>query len=240
MNIIKARDYDEICNITARYIVRQLIEKPDGTLGLATGSSPIGVYEKLADYYNEGLIDFSGAYTVNLDEYIGLGKAHKQSYYYYMKKNLFDKINIPKNHTYIPNGLATDSKMECMRYDECIKLRGGTDLQLLGLGHNGHIGFNEPSGEFSGGTHRVNLSKSTRRANARFFASSKDVPKQAYTVGIKTIMQARRIVMIVSGGDKKDILSRVLHEGVDPKVPATVLQLHPCATIIADKDALGE
>ncbi len=240
MNIIEAKDYDEICKIAANYIARQLIAKPCSTLGLATGSSPIGVYDRLVDYYNDGLIDFSGSYTFNLDEYVGLGRAHRQSYYYYMKKKLFNKINIPRDHIHIPNGLSKDSDKECMCYDECIRARGGIDLQLLGLGHNGHIGFNEPSSKFSGGTHKVALSDSTRRANARFFAEKSEVPSEAYTVGIKTIMQSKSIIMIVSGRDKRDILSRVINGEVDPRVPATVLQLHPFVTIIADKEALSK
>jgi glucosamine-6-phosphate deaminase len=233
MKIVKATSYQDMSRKAANIISAQVILYPHSVLGLATGSSPIGTYEQLAEWYRKGDIDFSQVTTVNLDEYCGLDENNKQSYRYFMNQHLFSKINIPLEHTYVPNGRAENVETECKRYDELIASLGGIDLQLLGLGHNGHIGFNEPSVAFEKTTHCVNLGESTIEANARFFNSIDEVPKQAITMGIKSIMQAKKILLIVNGEDKKEILHRSLYGPVTPSVPASILQLHPDLTVVA-------
>ena len=208
MKIIKTADYNEMSRKAANLIGAQVIMKPDCILGLATGSSPIGTYKELIKRCEEGDLDFSQVQSVNLDEYKGLSRDNDQSYYYFMNHNLFDHINIDKANTHVPNGMESDAEKECANYEELIKSLGGIDLQLLGLGHNGHIGFNEPAEEFDKVTHCVDLQESTIEANKRFFASADDVPRQAYTMGIGTIMSAKKIVVVVSGEDKADIVKR--------------------------------
>ena len=214
--------------------------KPDCVLGLATGSSPLGTYRQLIEWYKKGDLDFSEVKSVNLDEYKGLPKDNDQSYYYFMHQNFFKDININPENTHIPNGMEPDSEKECSRYNQVISDLGGIDLQLLGLGHNGHIGFNEPDTAFAKMTHCVDLAPSTIEANKRFFASADDVPRQAYTMGIKTIMQARKILLIVSGEDKAQILYDVLNGPITPHVPASILQLHSDVTVVADEAALSK
>jgi glucosamine-6-phosphate deaminase len=239
MRIYKAKDYKDLSRKAANIISAQVIMKPDCVLGLATGSSPVGTYRQLIDWYNKGDLDFSSVKTVNLDEYKGLTKDNDQSYYYFMYNNFFKDININMENTNIPDGTEPDSKKECDRYNQVIADLGGIDLQLLGLGHNGHIGFNEPDAAFEKMTHCVDLTPSTIEANKRFFASADEVPKQAYTMGIKTIMQAKKILLIVSGGEKAQILRDVLLGPVTPHVPASILQLHNDVTIVADEAALS-
>lgn len=239
MKIIKATNYKSMSRKAANIISAQVILKPDSVLGLATGSTPIGVYEQLIEWYRKDDIDFSKVHTVNLDEYCGLSASHAQSYAYYMHSNFFDKVNIPKAHCNLPNGQAADVEAECARYDSMITELGGIDLQLLGIGHTGHIGFNEPDEAFDKMTHRVKLTEQTIGANARFFGSIDEVPTNAITMGIKAIMQARSILLIASGSDKADILSRALQGPVTPAVPASILQLHPHVTVVADEDALA-
>lgn len=224
----------------AHIIASQVILNPDCVLGLATGSTPVGTYKNLIEWYNNGDLDFSQITSCNLDEYRGLSGEHDQSYRYFMNHNLFDHVNIRKECTYVPDGLEEDSDKAARDYDQIIADQGGIDLQLLGLGHNGHIGFNEPADEFPKGTHVVNLTESTIQANKRFFASEADVPRQAYTMGIGTIMSAKKILVVVSGEDKAEILNKVINGPITPQVPASILQLHPDVTIVADEAALSK
>ncbi len=239
MKIIKASDYQSMCRKAANILSAQVILFPNSVLGLATGSTPIGVYQQLVEWYNKGDIDFSKVRTVNLDEYRGLSTSHDQSYRYYMNSHFFDLVNIVKENTNMPNGLAEDTKTECMRYDALINSMGGIDLQLLGIGHNGHIGFNEPDEAFDKMTHCVKLNERTLEANARFFNSADEVPKYAYTMGIKAIMQAKKILLVVNGAEKADILREALMGPVTPRVPGSILQLHPDVTVVADEKALA-
>lgn len=240
MRIYKVKNYEELSKKAANIIASQVILKPDCVLGLATGSTPIGTYENLAAKYEAGELDFSEVTSVNLDEYKGLDGSNDQSYRYFMNHNLFSKINIPLERTNVPDGTEEDSQKACHSYDKIIEDLGGIDLQLLGLGHNGHIGFNEPADHFPKGTHCVDLAESTIQANKRFFENEKDVPRQAYTMGIKTIMDARMVLVIVNGEGKADILNKVINGPVTPQVPASILQLHPNAVIIADEAALSK
>ena len=240
MRIIKAKDYDDLSRKAANIISAQVLLKPDCVLRLATGSTPIGTYKQLIEWYEKGDLDFSAAKSVNLDEYRGLTKDNDQSYYYFMYNNLFKHININMENTNVPDGTEPDSEKECSRYENVIEAYGGVDLQLLGLGHNGHIGFNEPDKDFPRTTHCVDLTQSTIEANKRFFASVDDVPKQAYTMGIGTIMKARKILLVVSGADKAQILHDVLCGPVTPEVPASILQLHSDVIVVADEAAMAK
>lgn len=224
----------------ANVISAQVIMKPDCVLGLATGSSPLGTYKQLIDWYNKGDLDFTEVKSVNLDEYKGLTKENDQSYYYFMYNNFFKHVNINLDNTNVPDGTEPDSDKECSRYEGIIRGLGGVDLQLLGLGHNGHIGFNEPDDAFATITHCVDLQPSTIEANKRFFASIDDVPKQAYSMGIGTIMRAKKILLIVSGAEKADILKEVLYGPVTPRVPGSILQLHNDVVVVADDAALSK
>lgn len=240
MKIYKAKDYKDMSRKAANIISAQVIMKPNCVLGLATGSTPIGTYDQLVEWYNKGDLDFSEVTTVNLDEYKGLPRTNDQSYYYFMHQHLFDRVNIDPERTNVPNGMEPDAEKECGRYEELIRSLGGVDLQLLGLGHNGHIGFNEPGEAFEKETHCVDLTESTIEANKRFFASADDVPKQAYTTGIKTIMQAKKILIVVNGENKADIVERAFFGPVTPEVPASILQLHNDVTLVGDEAALAK
>lgn len=240
MRIYKTKDYEDMSRKAANIISAQVILKPDCVLGLATGSTPIGLYKQLVEWFEKGDLDFSKVQTVNLDEYKGLNRENDQSYYYFMHDNLFDHINIPEENTHLPNGMEMDSEKECARYTKLIQSMGGVDLQLLGIGHNGHIGFNEPSESFDKEVHCVNLTQSTIEANKRFFASADDVPKQAYTMGIKTIMQAKKILIVANGEGKADIVRDAFFGPITPQVPASVLQLHDDVTLVADEAALSK
>ena len=240
MRIYKGKDYADMSRKAANIISAQVIMKPDCVLGLATGSTPIGLYRQLVAWYEKGDLDFSEVRTVNLDEYKGLSRENDQSYYYFMHHNLFDHVNLPAENSHLPNGMEPDSDKECRRYSALIRSMGGVDLQLLGIGHNGHIGFNEPGDAFDNDVHCVNLTQSTIEANKRFFASADDVPKQAYTMGIKTIMQAKKILIVASGEDKADIVRDAFFGPITPKVPASVLQLHNDVTLVADEAALSK
>lgn len=239
MKIIRAKDYNDMSRKAANIISAQVIMKPACVLGLATGSTPIGTYAQLVEWYQKGDLDFSEVTTVNLDEYKGITRDNEQSYYYFMNDNLFSKVNINLERTFLPDGMEPDSDKACEDYNRIIASVGGVDLQLLGLGHNGHIGFNEPGMAFEAETHCVNLTESTMKANQRFFASMEDVPKQAYTMGIKTIMQAKKILVVVSGEDKAEIVKEAFFGPITPKVQASVLQLHNDVTIVADEAALS-
>lgn len=240
MKIIRAKDYRDMSRKAANIISAQIIMKPDCVLGLATGSTPVGAYEQLVEWYNKGDLDFAGVTTVNLDEYRGIAKEHPQSYYRFMQEKLFSKVNIRPERTFIPDGMEADAEKACRAYNEIIEKIGGIDMQLLGLGHNGHIGFNEPGTAFEAQTHLVELTESTKKANQRFFASDEDVPHQAYTMGIKTIMQAKKILMVVSGADKAGIVKEAFFGAITPKVQASVLQLHKDVILVADEAALSE
>ena len=240
MRLIRAKDYQDMSRKAANIISAQVIMKPNCVLGLATGSTPIGTYDQLVEWYNKGDLDFSEVTTVNLDEYKGLPRTNDQSYYYFMHQHLFDRVNIDPERTNVPNGMEPDAEKECGRYEELIRSLGGVDLQLLGLGHNGHIGFNEPGEAFEKETHCVDLTESTIEANKRFFASADDVPKQAYTMGIKTIMQAKKILIVVNGENKADIVERAFFGPVTPEVPASILQLHNDVTLVGDEAALAK
>ena len=240
MRVYRAKDYKDMSRKAANIISAQVIMKPNCVLGLATGSTPIGTYDQLVEWYNKGDLDFSEVTTVNLDEYKGLPRTNDQSYYYFMHQHLFDRVNIDPERTNVPNGMEPDAEKECGRYEELIRSLGGVDLQLLGLGHNGHIGFNEPGEAFEKETHCVDLTESTIEANKRFFASADDVPKQAYTMGIKTIMQAKKILIVVNGENKADIVERAFFGPVTPEVPASILQLHNDVTLVGDEAALAK
>ena len=240
MRVYVGKDYEEMSRIAANVLSAQVTMKPDCVLGLATGSTPIGTYKCLAERCSAGDLDFSQITSVNLDEYRGLPHENDQSYYYFMHDNLFSKVNIDLNNTYVPDGTIADAEEACSKYEEIIASTGGVDLQLLGLGHNGHIGFNEPADVFPMLTHCVDLTESTIQANARFFASKEEVPTQAYTMGIQTIMNAKKILVVVSGADKAAIVKKAFFGEVTPQVPASILQLHQDVTIVGDEAAFAE
>ncbi len=240
MRIYVTENYQEMSRQAANILSAQIILKPDCVLGLATGSSPIGTYDQLVEWYKKGDLDFSEVKTVNLDEYRGLTRDNDQSYYYFMHHHLFDRVNIDLDNTNVPDGMEPDSDKECARYEELIRSMGGVDIQLLGIGHNGHIGFNEPDAAFARTTHCVDLTESTIEANKRFFASADDVPRQAYTMGIGTIMKAKKILLIASGEDKAEILAKAFYGPITPEVPASILQLHDDVTLVADKAAMSK
>lgn len=239
MKIYRASDYQDMSRKAANILSAQVILQPASVLGLATGSSPQGVYKQLVEWYKKGDIDFSEVTTINLDEYKGLGPADSQSYRHFMRENLFRHVNIRPENTYLPDGLAVDGAAECGRYDEIIARHGGIDMQLLGVGRNGHIGFNEPGEAFEKGTHLVALTESTINANKRFFDREEQVPRYAFTMGIRSIMRARHILLIVSGKDKAEIVKMAFNGPVTPYVPASVLQLHNRVTVVGDADALS-
>lgn len=239
MNIIKAKDYSDMSRKAANIISAQIIMKPDCVLGLATGSTPLGIYQQLIEWYQKGDLDFLHVSTVNLDEYKGLSADSEQSYHYFMQKNFFDSINISLEHTHVPDGMEPDIRKACAAHDGIISALGGVDLQLLGLGLNGHIGFNEPGASFEKETHCVNLTESTILANSRFFTAIEDVPTQAYTMGIKSIMMARKILLTVSGKNKARIVAQAFQGPVTPQVPASILQMHPDVTLVGDEEALS-
>lgn len=239
MRIYREKDYDAMSRRAASIIAAQVVSKPDCVLGLATGSTPIGAYRQLAQWNRQGDLSFKEVRTVNLDEYCGLAPTHDQSYRYFMQDNLFDHVDIVPGNTHVPNGLAGDADAECARYEQVVAALGYADLQLLGLGRNGHIGFNEPCARFPVDTHLVDLTESTIEANARFFAGAGDVPRQALTMGVGTIMRARKILLVVSGADKADAVAKTVQGPVTPEVPASILQLHPDVTIVGDEAALS-
>ena len=231
MKFITVDNYETLSRKAASIIATEIVSKPNCVLGLATGSSPVGTYKNLIEWCKNGDLDFSNVTSINLDEYTGLDGTNDQSYRYFMNNNLFDYINIDKANTYVPDGKATDLKAECEAYDNRIK-EMGIDIQLLGIGLDGHIGFNEPDEFFTKETHLVTLDPSTIEANARFFESIDDVPKTAVTMGIGGIMAAKKVLLIANGQAKKDILEKAFFGPIDPKVPASILQLHPDVTVI--------
>lgn len=240
MNIIKAKDYQDMSRKATNIISAQVIMKPDCVLGLATGSTPVGAYEQLVDWYKKGDLDFSKVSSVNLDEYRGLKRTDPQSYYYFMHEHLFSHVNIREEATHVPDGTNPDADAACAEHERIIRELGGIDLQLLGLGNNGHIGFNEPCECFEKTTHCVDLTQSTIEANSRFFQSIEEVPTQAYTMGIGTIMAAKKILVVVNGEGKADIVARAFWGPVTPEVPASILQMHPDVIVVADEAALSK
>ena len=240
MVLYQAKDYKDMSRKAANIISAQVIMKPNAVLGLATGSTPVGAYEQLVEWYNKGDIDFSQVTSVNLDEYKGLSGDNDQSYRYFMNKNLFDHVNIDKARTFVPDGTEPDSK-SCMCKIQCDHSTafGGIDLQLLGIGGNGHIGFNEPGSAFESLTHCVALKEDTIKANARFFETMDDVPKYAYTMGVKNIMSAKKVLLLASGKNKAKAVYESFFGPIVPGVPASVLQLHNDVIVIADEEALS-
>lgn len=237
MRIVIAKDYVELSKKAANLLASQITLKPNSVLGLATGSTPMGAYSELIRIYEEGDISFGEVVTFNLDEYYGLDKENAQSYYYFMMENLFKHVNINKNNIYIPDGRAKDIDNECIEYEFKIKQAGGIDLQLLGIGRNGHIGFNEPDVKFEAQTHLVTLDEDTIEANSRFFTAMEDVPRRAISMGIKTIMHSKKIVLLASGEEKAETINNMINGKITPELPASVLQLHPDVVVLLDEKA---
>lgn len=239
MKIIEAKDYQDMSKIAADYMIKKVCAFPKLKLGLATGGTPIGIYSNLiADHQKNGT-SYHGVTSFNLDEYVGLSAHDPNSYRYYMNHNLFDHIDIQKNNTFVPHGDVDDIQRECAVYEDLLQKHKGIDIQILGIGKNGHIGFNEPGTSFESETHVVELTPSTRKANERFFNSLEEVPTKAITMGIATIMKSKEILLLISGEQKKEALERLLTGNVDESFPASVLKKHPYVTIIADKAAIA-
>lgn len=239
MEVIKVKDYDALSEKASEILAEKLQKLSNPVLGLATGSTPEGLYQKLIKKFEQGDISFKHAISFNLDEYVGLKEEDPNSYRYYMNEKLFNHVDIPQDKTYVPRGDAADPEKACSDYEGKIKEAGNIDIQVLGMGLNGHIGFNEPNTPFTSETHIVDLDDSTRAANARFFNSLEDVPTQAMTMGIATIMKSKAILLLVSGEKKAETLAKVIQGNVSEALPATVLQRHPNVTIIADEAALS-
>lgn len=237
MRIYKVKDYKNLSKKAAQIISSQIILKEDSVLGLATGSTPEGLYGELIELYKDNVIDFSEVTTFNLDEYYGMHRHNSQSYYHYMRKNLLDHINVKKESINIPNGLAKDIDKHCKEYEANIEKAGGIDFQILGIGRNGHIGFNEPSDEFKTNTHLVHLTEETIEDNARFFENIEEVPNKAISMGIKTIMNAKKILLIASGEGKAQAVYDSLKGPINPRIPASILQLHRDLTVVVDEGA---
>ena len=237
MRIEIVKDYDALSQKAAYLLFSQIMLKPDSVLGLATGSTPIGTYKELISMYQAGLVRFSDTVTFNLDEYYGLNVNDEQSYHYFMKTNLFNHIDIKEENIHIPNGKVGDARAECRRYENRIQAAGGIDLQMLGVGQNGHIGFNEPDDSFEALTHLVALDEDTIKANARFFNSINEVPTKALTMGIKTILDSKKILLLASGENKAEAVNKMIKGKITPQVPASALQLHPDVIVITDEAA---
>ena len=234
MKIIRAKDYNDMSRKAANIISAQVILKPDSVLGLATGSSPIGIYEQLIKWYHKGDVDFGDCTTFNLDEYVGIDHKNPLSYHAFMQEHLFSKVNLRKENVHLPSGNAA---ADVEAYDKAIYAAGGIDIQLLGIGRNGHIGFNEPADDFTYGTHVVTLAADTIEANARFFKSADEVPRQAVSMGIGNIMAAKCVVLVATGENKAKAVYDTIRGPITPRVPASVLQLHPCCVILTDREA---
>ncbi len=240
MRFYVTEDYAQMSRRAASIIAAQVVSKPNCVLGLATGSSPVGAYQNLVQWNKDGILSFAEVRSVNLDEYIGLSPEHEQSYRYFMQDNLFNHIDIKPENTNVPNGLAADPEQAAVDYEKVIASMNGVDLQLLGMGHNGHIAFNEPCDEFIMDTHIVELTESTIKANARFFASMDEVPRKAMTMGIRSIMKAKKILVVVAGADKAEAVYKSFAGPVTPQVPASILQLHADVTVVGDKAAMSK
>lgn len=231
------QDYDAMSSKAAEIFSEEINKHPEAAFGFATGGTPLGMYKQLIEMNKQKAVNFSGITTFNLDEYYPISRDNDQSYYYFMMTNLFEKVNIDRDKIHIPNGNAADINKECTEYEEALTASGGLRMQLLGIGLNGHIGFNEPSGSFSRATHCVQLDQSTCEANARFFTSVDDVPRQAITMGIGTIMMSESILLLANGKGKAEIIKKALTGPITPEVPASVLQLHRNVIVVLDKSA---
>jgi len=240
IKVIVCENYEEMSKKSAEMILNQVNQKPDSILGLATGSTPVGMYKELIEMNKSGKLDFSKVSTFNLDEYYPIKHTDDQSYYYFMNDNLFSHINIDPAKTNIPNGEAEDAEAECERYEKIIEESAGVDIQILGIGQNGHIGFNEPDEKLNTKTHLTGLTEDTIEANSRFFESIEDVPTAAITMGIETIMKAKKIILLASGKNKLDAVSKLMNNDIDTSCPATMLKLHPDVTLICDKEAYSK
>lgn len=240
MQVRVFKDAQAVSKAAAMIFAAQLAEKSDSVLGLATGSTPVETYQKMIELYNEGQMDFSKVKSYNLDEYVGLGPEHECSYRYFMQEQLFNHINIRPENTFVPSGVADNLDQVGLAYDEAVRAAGGVDLQLLGIGNNGHIGFNEPDDHFTSATHVVNLTESTIKANTRFFKSESEVPRQAISMGVGTIMSARKILLLALGEAKAQAVRDTVKGHITPRVPASVLQLHPNAIILLDEAAASK
>ncbi|TYR79746.1 glucosamine-6-phosphate deaminase [Priestia megaterium] len=239
MNIIQVKDYAEMSKKAAELLIKKVKANPSINLGLATGGTPKGLYKELIHDHTQNGTSYQKVTTFNLDEYIGMKANNPNSYHYYMADALFNHIDIPAQHTHLPNGRAQNNEQECIRYDQLIDSLGGIDLQVLGIGQNGHIGFNEPGTPFHSPTHIVKLEESTRQANARYFNSIDEVPTHAITMGISSIMKSKEILLLVSGESKSEAMQKLLHGEISEDFPASILKNHPCVTIIADQKALS-
>ena len=240
IRIYKTENYETMSKKAADILASVVHLNPACVLGLATGSTPVGTYKELIAKYNAGELSFAEVHTVNLDEYKGLAGTHDQSYRYFMQDNLFDHIDVKPENTNVPDGLAEDAEAECARYDELVASLGYADIQLLGLGHNGHIGFNEPDSAYTKPTHVVDLTQSTIDANARFFASADDVPRQALTMGMGCIMAAKKVLLVANGAGKADAIYKMICGPITPECPASILQLHPDVTVVVDEAAAAK
>ncbi|MFJ8265720.1 glucosamine-6-phosphate deaminase [Peribacillus asahii] len=239
MKIVVAENYEDMSNKAAQIIIDKVKHNPSSVLGLATGSTPKKTYQLLIEDHNNNQATYQNIHTVNLDEYVGPNPDNPNSYHYFMNENLFKSIDIPKEQTHIPNGLASNLQEECNRYESLIMQLGGIDLQLLGIGVNGHIGFNEPGTSFETGTHVIKLTNSTRKANARFFTDISEVPTHAITMGIKSILKSKEILLLASGEKKANAIKQLVEGPIDEQFPASILKKHPNVTVIADKAALS-
>jgi glucosamine-6-phosphate deaminase len=239
MKLIEAKNYEHMCELAANYMSEKVRENPTITLGLATGGTPLGTYERLIEDFQLGKTSYKQVVSFNLDEYIGLTGHDPNSYRYYMNKNFFNHIDIDLGNTFVPNGGTVDLEQECQEYERKIAEKGGVDLQLLGIGSNGHIGFNEPGASFQSYTHVVELTKSTREANSIYFETMDDVPEKAVTMGIASIMKSKEILLLVSGEHKHEALAKLINGEVTEQFPASILKQHPFVTIIADEAAIG-
>ena len=237
MKILVCKDYEELSLKSAEIIVNQINQKKDSVLGLATGGTPVGMYKELVKSYREGKVDFGKVITFNLDEYYGVDHENINSYHYYMNTNFFDHVNVERKNINIPNGMSKDIEKECREYDEKIQNMGGIDLQVLGVGLNGHIGFNEPAKELMSGTHITDLTKETINANARFFFVFSQVHTRTITVGMATILRSKKIVVLINGKNKSKIFEKITGKKITTQIPATLLQLHPDVTIVVDEQA---
>lgn len=239
MRLLKCENYTELSLKAAQIVAGQITLNPQSVLGLATGSTPVGMYNELVKMYNEKRVDFSDIRTFNLDEYYPISADNPQSYHYFMEENLFSKINIKKENTHILDGKCSDTFAECDNFEKLIAQNGGIDLQILGIGQNGHIGFNEPAENLNLLTHLTTLTESTVRANSRFFDDISDVPTKALTMGIGTILKARKIIILANGNGKKEAVKALLTDSITTDVPASMLKVHSDVTLICDKEALS-
>ena len=240
IEVLIEKGYDELSKRAARFIAGTIKNKPNSVLGLATGGTPVGCYRELIRMHREEGLDFSTVITFNLDEYVGLPPTHPQSYRYYMDENLFRHVNIKMENTHVPDGMTNDPQRTCQEFEKLIKASGGIDLQLLGIGANGHVGFNEPGSPFDSRTRLVNLSEQTRKDNARFFKSIDEVPYQALSMGIGAIMEAKKIVLLASGAGKAEAVAKSVEGPITEDVPASILQRHPDCSFILDGGAASK